>query len=57
MSLQQVIQRLAQGLSIVFHPIFIPLAMTYIILETSPFRYPMGDYRFIVPLLLTGIFT
>ena len=57
MPLQQVIQRLAQGISIAFHPIFIPMAMAYVILETSPFRYPIGDYRFIVPLLLTGIFT
>ena len=57
MSLQHVIQRLAQGFSIVFHPIFVPIVMAYVILDTSPFRYPIGDYRFFVPLLLTGIFT
>ncbi|MGC6420316.1 MAG: phosphatase PAP2 family protein [Chitinophagales bacterium] len=57
MSLQHVIQRLAHMLSIAFHPIFIPMAMAYVVLDTSPFRYPVGDYRFIVPLLLTGIFT
>jgi len=43
--------------SVIFHPIFLPMLMAYIILATSPFRYPFGTDRFLVPLLVTGIFT
>lgn len=43
--------------SVVFHPIFLPMLMAYIILASSPFRYPLGTDRFFVPLLITGIFT